>query len=241
MSAFTFSISLAVEENASAIASITTAAFAACDAAYPLIWGSAPEGTHDMIAEKGLFTPVQREDRVTFKAVDDANGKIVGFVTWNLPKEKVVVSQTVEEKKEAGLPDLLGVNMELWGDKVAGPRQFYDRDVDVSKDMRMFSDLLLLLICKLIQVDYLLMRIQDLSFFFVHPEYQRRGIGSKLLQWGKKKGDELGTKIWITSTPQARPVYEKNGWKVIEKHEIDLGKYGGEGLYVRFWMLRSPV
>ncbi|KAF8862419.1 acyl-CoA N-acyltransferase [Acephala macrosclerotiorum] len=216
MSASTVSISLAAEDDASAIASITTAAFAACDAAYPLIWGSAPEGTHDMIAEKGLFTPVQKEDRVTFKAVDDASGKIVGFVTWNMPKEKAVVSQTGKGKKGAGLPDLPGVNMELWGDKVAGPRQFYDRDVDVSKDMH-------------------------LSFFFVQPEHQRRGIGSKLLQWGKEKGDELCAKIWITSTPQARPVYEKNGWKVVEKHEIDLGKYGGEGSYVRFWMLRSPA
>ncbi|CZR59730.1 uncharacterized protein PAC_09624 [Phialocephala subalpina] len=216
MSASALSISLAAEEDASAIASLTTVAFAACDAAYPLIWGSAQEGTHDMIAEKGLFTPVQKEGRITFKAVDDASGKIVGFVTWIMPKEKVVVSQAGLGQKGIGLPDLPGVNMELWGEKVAGPRQFHDRDVDESKDMH-------------------------LSFFFVHPDYQRRGIGSKLLEWGKQKGDELGAKIWLTSTPQARVAYEKNGWKVVEKHEIDLGKYGGEGSYIRFWMLRSPV
>lgn len=240
MSASTVSISLAVEEDALAIASVMTAAFAARDAAYPVIWGAASEGTHDMIAAKELFTPVQREDRVTFKAVDDASGKPVGFVIWTMPKEKVVVSQPEEEKKGVGLPDLPGVNTELWREKLAGLGQYYDRDVDVTKDMRMCSISLLFLVCKSCGVRLSLMRTLDLSYFFVHPDYQRRGIGSKLLQWGKEKGDALGAKIWISSTPQARPVYEKNGWKVVESHEIDLDKHGGEGSYVRYWMLRSP-
>lgn len=79
----------------------------------------------------------------------------------------------------------------------------------------------------------------DLALFFVHPEYQRKGIGSLLLKWGKNKADEAGAKIWLTSTPQAMPVYEKNGWKVRDTYEIDLEKYGGQGNYVRYWMLRA--
>jgi len=214
MSIPNISISLATEEDAPALGSVMTAAFAASDAAYPLIWGSAPEGTHDMIAVKGLFTPVQQEGRVTFKAVDEANGRLVGFSTWNMPKEKKDEPQTAE--KAGGLPPLPGVNLELWGEKVGGPRKFYDRDVDASKDIL-------------------------LSFFLVHPDNQRRGIGSMLLEWGKQKGDELHKKIWLTSTPQARIVYEKNGWKVVDTYEVDLAKYGGEGPYVRAWMLRSPA
>ncbi len=61
-----------------------------------------------------------------------------------------------------------------------------------------------------------------------------------LLEWGKQKGDELREKIWVTITPQGRIVYEKNGWEVVERYTIDLGLYGGEGSYVRAWMLRSP-
>lgn len=80
-----------------------------------------------------------------------------------------------------------------------------------------------------------------LSFLFVHPDHQRCGIGSLLLGWGKEKGHELHKNIWLTSTPQARSVYEKNGWKVMESYEVDLAKYGGQGTYVRFWMLRSPA
>jgi GNAT superfamily N-acetyltransferase len=53
-----------------------------------------------------------------------------------------------------------------------------------------------------------------LSLFFVDPEYQRQGIGSLLFQWGLKKEDELGAKIWLTSTPKAASTYERNGWKI---------------------------
>ncbi|KAE8453020.1 hypothetical protein EG329_012207 [Mollisiaceae sp. DMI_Dod_QoI] len=196
MSTSNVSISLATEDDASALASVMTAAFSACDAAYPLIWGSAPEGTHEMLAEKGLFSPVQKEGRFTFKAVDETNGKLVGFATWNMPKEKVVGSQAGEQK--GGLPELPWVNMELWNEKTGRPKKFHDRDVDDSKDIM-------------------------LSLCFVHPEYQRRGIGSMLLEWGKQKGDELREKIWVTSTPQGRIVYEKNGWEVVERYTIDLG------------------
>jgi len=75
----------------------------------------------------------------------------------------------------------------------------------------------------------------------VDPEYQRRGIGTQLLEWGIKKADELHAKIWLTSTPKAASTYQRNGWKVVETHEVDLEKYGGEGLYRRTWMLKQPA
>jgi GNAT superfamily N-acetyltransferase len=77
-----------------------------------------------------------------------------------------------------------------------------------------------------------------LSFFFVDPYYQRQGIGSLLLKWGKEKADESGAKKWLTSTPQAVPVYQKNGWEVMDIYDIDLEKHSGEGHYIRSWMLR---
>lgn len=129
------SISFATEEDAPALASVMTAAFAASDAAYPLIWGSAGDGTHDMIAVQGLFTPVEQEGRNTFKAVDETTGKLIGFATWNIPKEKKEEPKTAE--KAGGLPPIPGVNLELWGEKVGGTRRFFDRDVDAGKDMRM--------------------------------------------------------------------------------------------------------
>jgi hypothetical protein len=51
----------------------------------------------------------------------------------------------------------------------------------------------------------------------------------------------LQAKTWISSTPQAVSIYQRNGWKVVDKHEVALEKYGGEGLYSRAWMLREPL
>jgi hypothetical protein len=63
------------------LASIMTAAFSASDAAYQLIWSrpEAAEGIHDAVAVQGLFSPVQQEHRLTFKAMDGE--KLVGFAT----------------------------------------------------------------------------------------------------------------------------------------------------------------
>src|SRR4051795_10480625 len=117
------STSLALDEDAPVLASILTASFAASDAAYPLIWGSAPEGTHDAVAVKGLFTPVQQEGRVTYKAVDSVSGRIVGFATWYLP-QPIVDDGKGAKKGGEGLPNIPGVNMELWKAKLEGLRQY---------------------------------------------------------------------------------------------------------------------
>jgi GNAT superfamily N-acetyltransferase len=75
----------------------------------------------------------------------------------------------------------------------------------------------------------LIERNPALSLCFVHPEYQRKGVGSLLLQSGIERAEEVRAKIWLTSTPQAMPTYQKNGWEVKEIHTIDLEKYGGKG------------
>lgn len=132
---------LATEKDAPALASLITLGFSSSDSAYPLIWGSAPEGTHNMVALKALFSPVQKEGRVTFKAVDGE--KIVAFATWNLPEPRIELSANevgakTEGKGGDGLPEIPGVNMELWRDKLEGPKKFYHRDVDPSRDICQF-------------------------------------------------------------------------------------------------------
>lgn len=62
-----------------------------------------------------------------------------------------------------------------------------------------------------------------------------------LLQWGLKKANTEGRKIFLVSTPQARKFYEKAGWVVKERLDIDLEAYGGKGKYERCWMLREPM
>jgi len=61
------------------------------------------------------------------------------------------------------------------------------------------------------------------------------------MKWGTEKADERAAKLWVVGTPQAIRAYEKNGFKIVETHDVNLAKYGGEGIYSRAWMLRLPI
>jgi len=74
---------LATDADAPAIALVMTSSFGATDAAFALIWGASPGPKwelHDKFLTDALFTPVQKEGRVTFKAVDESGG-LLGFST----------------------------------------------------------------------------------------------------------------------------------------------------------------
>lgn len=83
-----------------------------------------------MVAVKGLFSPLQKEGEITYVAVDTSSEKVVGFATWQLPK------QNVPEKGNEGerIPDIPGVNMKLWDEKLNGTQAARRRDLDPTKD-----------------------------------------------------------------------------------------------------------
>ena len=60
------------------------------------------------------------------------------------------------------------------------------------------------------------------------PEYQGRGIGSKLLSWGLDQADELGYECWINATQAGLSLYKRHGWMEVGQIDVDLGDWGGE-------------
>jgi GNAT superfamily N-acetyltransferase len=62
----------------------------------------------------------------------------------------------------------------------------------------------------------------------VDPEFQRKGIGKKLLEWGLEKADAEGVQCWIDASPAGKGLYEKMGWREVDVVDVDLGKWGGE-------------
>lgn len=84
-------------------------AFSASDSAYPLIWGrdGLGDATHDAVALKGLFSPVQSEGQVTHVAIVDCEAErtVVGFARWMLPDPKAVGNGKREEEGWWGAGD----------------------------------------------------------------------------------------------------------------------------------------
>ncbi|KAJ6084915.1 hypothetical protein N7499_004544 [Penicillium canescens] len=72
-----------------------------------------------------------------------------------------------------------------------------------------------------------------LDMLAVHPSHQGRGLASKLLKWGLAHADEEGVEVYLSSSPEGKPVYEKYGFQGLESFSPFPG-------YVQVCMLR-PV
>ena len=60
-----------------------------------------------------------------------------------------------------------------------------------------------------------------------------------LVEWGLDMADREGLPCWLQGTPQGRGLYSKCGFKIVGNMDIDMSKYGGEGIYRYVCMLRS--
>lgn len=59
------------------------------------------------------------------------------------------------------------------------------------------------------------------------PEFQGRGAGSALMEWGKHKSEELGLPIYLESSTKGHGFYKKHGFKDVEVLDIDFSSWGG--------------
>ena len=55
----------------------------------------------------------------------------------------------------------------------------------------------------------------DLDLLGVHPAYQGKGLASKILQWGISRADERRVEIFLSASPQGKPLYEKHGFRSV--------------------------
>lgn len=56
-----------------------------------------------------------------------------------------------------------------------------------------------------------------------HPEYQRKGIGRLLVQWGIDVAEQLGLPIYLESTQGGIRLFEATGFKILS-HETLIHK-----------------
>lgn len=55
---------------------------------------------------------------------------------------------------------------------------------------------------------------------FVHPDHRRRGAGHLLVEWGTKKADEMGVEMFVESTEDGKPLYDRHG--LVSMNELTL-------------------
>lgn len=78
---------------------------------------------------------------------------------------------------------------------------------------------------------------EELSLIRVLPSYQGKGIGGSLLKWGLQKAAQQGKRVFLSASPEARDLYLRNGFEVEGEVRMNLGEYGGVGVYIQSVMV----
>ena len=71
------------------------------------------------------------------------------------------------------------------------------------------------------------------------PDFQGRGAGGMLVDWGTRKADELGLPAYLESSAKGHRFYQKYGFKDLEILRVDFSQFGGP-LHEQPLMIREP-
>ena len=66
-----------------------------------------------------------------------------------------------------------------------------------------------------------------------HSYHQRRGAGKMLLRWRTDVADEAKTLMcYLEASPVGQHLYQSAGFEHVETLDMDLSKWGGEGIHM---------
>jgi predicted N-acetyltransferase YhbS len=77
----------------------------------------------------------------------------------------------------------------------------------------------------------------ELRYLAVHPDHQRQGVASLLLESGIRAAEKMGLDIFVTSTKAGRPVYLKVGFTLLAEVNQDNSNHDGEGEYSAYFSM----
>ena len=156
-----------------------------------------------------------------FKATDTTTGNIAAFMRWGFPHTKAIAppseaAKTPEQKKQesdAAWPP--GTNISLCDAKFGTLDSWRDTYVDDAETY------VAQLLC-------------------TSPQYQRKGLGGKLLKHVLDRADGEGRRAYIEATREGYGLYAKMGFRDLDVKDIDLSAWG-EGVARTVAMMREPV
>jgi len=81
-----------------------------------------------------------------------------------------------------------------------------------------------------------------LELVATRKEWQGRGAAGMLLRWGVQRADEDGVEAYLEASPEGKPVYERYGFREVERVVVSLeGKGCSEEEYVEVFMVRPAT
>ncbi|KAM0517692.1 hypothetical protein ACHAPE_004665 [Trichoderma viride] len=187
------------------------------------------------ILAKSTPVALEKPENIMLVAVDEESNDVVGIVKYTIEAEKVASTATVEDPASVPIePSLTAVKehlKELWtefGKRRDEMDECYERAADGKRHIYIHT-------------------------LMIRPDYQRRGIGEKLLAAVLERGDEEGIAAFLASTAESIGLYSRMGFESLGTWPIDneywagrivalereLGIAGHEGLQETFKGIRE--
>ncbi|GIJ90943.1 hypothetical protein Asppvi_009908 [Aspergillus pseudoviridinutans] len=153
----------------------------------------------------------------TIKAIDDETGQVVGWSLWDFyPDAEAQAKADEEARKRSSTPPATSLC----------PQVYLDYQHLKAK----------------IRAKWIGGRAAAiLQVLVVHPDYQGRGIGTRLLAVGVEEVRRLKLPAWLEASPAGYSVYRKCGFRDAELMELDFDKYGLTGMIQVYCMLMDEV
>ncbi|PTB63404.1 acyl-CoA N-acyltransferase [Trichoderma citrinoviride] len=162
---------------------------------------------------------VRRRENVYLVAVDDADGRVVGFVRYAVKGEEVKGTtaeegegverdEDEEEDEEKVGPSLFAVKEHLkalW-EEFDGKQGAMDECYEKAANGR-----------RHIYINHLM----------IDPAYQRKGIGRQLLAAVLERSDEEGIPAFLMSSAESRGLYGQMGFGILGTWRVDNGAWAG--------------
>ncbi|KAI8940594.1 hypothetical protein NX059_001868 [Plenodomus lindquistii] len=180
--------------------------------------------TLNRILAPGPFPPESRQRRISqliqlrrdnstafyLKAVDEESGKMIAFAKWH-------IFETSEAAAAFARPLVFGPG---WNSDAC--MAFFGGLTDRKKQL-----------------------VGDRPHLYLHilhtdPEFQGRGAGRLLVEWGTRRADELSLPAYLESTAAGHRLYKSQGFKDVDNLEVDLSPWDGP-MYMHALMLRAPA
>ncbi|KAK6951025.1 hypothetical protein Daesc_007554 [Daldinia eschscholtzii] len=241
-----FSISYCTPADVDTIADIYYDAFAT-DKRNAFWWPPSKQDMFDWMKSRILRKMDDRRVR-HFKITDERSGDVVAFARWDIPEgyEKafgewvggkgstVDASQIVKAEENAGEnPPANSAPVEA----VNPPAADYPKG-SRPELCKVFFDAL-----KVASEKHNADAMLGLSLLCTSPKYYRRGAAKALLEPMLAIADAHGLKSYLEATPNGKGVYEKLGFREVDRLTFDLKELTGEDygdIYQITIMIREP-
>ncbi|KAJ5679333.1 Acyl-CoA N-acyltransferase [Penicillium macrosclerotiorum] len=165
------------------------------------------------------------------KAVDLETGRILGYARWRLPSSyETNPDDSTPTWPEAQVPavepetetEIRRIAETVVWDPNGDDNELSDRVDALKKEVTP-------------KTPYI-----SLEYLAVHPDNQRKGVGTALVKSGMYQADKMKLRIFVHALREGAELYKRIGFQLIAELIQDDSAYGGSGEYGAYFFIYEP-